>query len=457
MQQHSETDDGLGLENLLPSHLWKQILELADPVGVVNFSSVCRSSREVARAVLCGFDLGASLKPVMSQTEICKVLNLKPDVAKRLPFTVGSGRCGLYAYTTHKFKMTEAFPALLNLLGGWKGLKEHLEPRLSLDNRKKEASAKRRGQLESWLEKELSFSTIDAWEDSIKERTGNFSVWKDKILNTYLSETVTSKFSLKKAKEAAIKLEEEVQFDQKKAERHEQVNIWIREAQPFGSQIPTLKAWKAIIKKRRGDCHMCGSEATEWYDVVLNDYFAKKIESNYSLSQVKDAAIEFEKSEKADYNRRVQRIQKEKKERIETLNSALLALGLRRRSDSKLCALYERGKTQKTAEEVALIMAKMKYIHEYKKKLYDDMVEHEVIRLAGFDEMFYPGIRQDARDEVLRHRMTFPEHWPWLPKNKEKNVQRASPPLSSAIGKEEKIEEEEEEEEHKHKKRKREE
>jgi hypothetical protein len=47
------------------------------------------------------------------------------------------------------------------------------------------------------------------------------------------------------------------------------------------------------------------------------------------------------------------------------LEQALLDLGLLRRADSKLCDAYEGGGTSKTAGEVAVVMARMKYLHEY--------------------------------------------------------------------------------------------
>jgi hypothetical protein len=129
-----------------------------------------------------------------------------------------------------------------------------------------------------------------------------------------------------------------------------------------------------------------------------------------------------------------------------TLDAALRALGLQRRSDSRLCDEFVAGACERTAEEVAEVMAEMKYYHEYCQEFIDEIekaeeeVEEEVERTAeenrrrgcGFqskdydDRGFYRGINAECMKAVLgtcswaeykdglMARFPLPSTWPWL-------------------------------------------
>lgn len=127
------------------------------------------------------------------------------------------------------------------------------------------------------------------------------------------------------------------------------------------------------------------------------------------------------------------------------LDAALRALGLRRRSDSRLCDEFLAGSSGRTASEVASVMAEMKYYHEYCQEFIDDVeeaeaqVDEEVERTAEEncrrgrnlfkdcdDRGFYRGIHAECMKEVLgtcswseykdglMARYPLPSAWPWL-------------------------------------------
>jgi len=100
--------------------------------------------------------------------------------------------------------------------------------------------------------------------------------------------------------------------------------------------------------------------------------------------------------------------------RCKQLTTALQGLGLTRRKDSRLCAAFEAGEPIPGFTSVARIareMAFMRWLHESTD--YEERVEERVEELRDEAGHFYPGINNDARDEV-KAEMDPPEVWPWL-------------------------------------------
>jgi hypothetical protein len=129
------------------------------------------------------------------------------------------------------------------------------------------------------------------------------------------------------------------------------------------------------------------------------------------------------------------------------LDAALGALGVERRDDSRLCEDFRRGKSARSADDVAEVMARMKYYHEYcpdfmrELEEAEEAVEAEVERAAKEnqrrgrhdvfndcdDRGYYRGIHMECMRDVLgtsswaefkdglMERYSAPSHWPWLP------------------------------------------
>ncbi|KAL9186227.1 hypothetical protein ACHAXT_005465 [Thalassiosira profunda] len=131
---------------------------------------------------------------------------------------------------------------------------------------------------------------------------------------------------------------------------------------------------------------------------------------------------------------------------LDTSNAELLAnelakYDLKRRSDSKLCDAFVNGTTDKTAEEVALVMCRMQYLYggycaEFNKEMrgIEEAIEAETEFIAkqyadpcSSFEGYYSGITRDACHEVtgeysfggykrgvVESWKEFPAEWPWM-------------------------------------------
>ncbi|KAK1745229.1 hypothetical protein QTG54_004520 [Skeletonema marinoi] len=127
------------------------------------------------------------------------------------------------------------------------------------------------------------------------------------------------------------------------------------------------------------------------------------------------------------------------------LKKELAKYNLTRRKDSKLCDAFVKGTTNKSVEEVADVMCRMKYLYggyckEFNKEIreVEDEIDREVDDIAeqykGYNsdpfsefEGYYRGIRGDACSEVTGYYSfadykldvanawtAFPEQWPWM-------------------------------------------
>ena len=124
-----------------------------------------------------------------------------------------------------------------------------------------------------------------------------------------------------------------------------------------------------------------------------------------------------------------------KHQRSQVLLAALESKGLQLRFDSHLCAAWIKGQVDATAEEVAEVMAGMRYLHEYCKgfdkvcKAVENDIEVRVRDLARKNGRFYQGIQGDATEQIygtgIRHFIAvrrgicqtwseWPDEWPWL-------------------------------------------
>lgn len=121
-----------------------------------------------------------------------------------------------------------------------------------------------------------------------------------------------------------------------------------------------------------------------------------------------------------------------RKERKVSLSQALEKIRVPLREDSTLCAAYISGKAGMSAEQVANIMARFKYLMEGYCPAFDDKVNEaeaqveEMVEIIAATDGFYSGIRADARRELCRDGVltsrreiaevwdTFPDVWPWL-------------------------------------------
>ena len=129
----------------------------------------------------------------------------------------------------------------------------------------------------------------------------------------------------------------------------------------------------------------------------------------------------------------------------QSLKEELAKYGMKRRLDSTLCDAYVEGTAGKTAEEVAIIMCRMKYLYEgyckdFERQLsrvseeIEEKMKAFAEREAGYSRDpfsdfagYFPGIRSYACEEVtggssfgeykrdLADRWTeFPSQWPWM-------------------------------------------
>lgn len=128
------------------------------------------------------------------------------------------------------------------------------------------------------------------------------------------------------------------------------------------------------------------------------------------------------------------------------LDAALGAQGVQRRNDSRLCDEFLGGRSALSAANVAAVMARMKYFHEYCQEFIDKVaqaeaeVEDEVERTAEENRQcgrhedgecdergYYRGIHAECMREVtgtcswaefkddLMAKYALPSKWPWLP------------------------------------------
>ena len=150
-------------------------------------------------------------------------------------------------------------------------------------------------------------------------------------------------------------------------------------------------------------------------NTILQKYLYGRTVTAPSLVKAKHAAVEHFSNVTRSNTLRDEAEEEMKATEIQrrtTLLQELHALGLELRSDSALCALYIKGTSQKPATEVAKIMAKMRYVHNHVSN-YHGLIENEVEELAYANRGFFPGIYQEATENV-QATIQYPEKWPWL-------------------------------------------
>jgi len=203
---------------VLPSDLLIVIFRLLELGNLVKSRCVCREWRanidEMTTGVLA--TLGGALPETdarwITQTTLCAMMGLTPDVARTLPHTVEHHRGAMGPYTTHMFRVDNALRALV-CSEGWTAMGVRLQTKTNrkrkrdqLDNRRAEAGAKRRARLEAWFASATPLGeaviTLDDWANA---RPGlHAALAKDVVLSKYLSTTVVTGPSLAAAKAATL-------------------------------------------------------------------------------------------------------------------------------------------------------------------------------------------------------------------------------------------------------------
>ena len=363
------------------------------------------------------------------------------------------------SYVVHLFEMDEVFPRLLASSGGWKQLAERMNRRKrkreDLADRRKEEAKRRRTKLEKWISGPKFPQDVESLEDFHKLTRG----LTDESVTDFLECTRLSGPSFKEAKQGALRLLAKLQLKQ----RREALNHWIASSSnwPIGTLVEFEKyvgkaavdtdAVLSLFLSENLDVDVPPTDSSIYAAIQLYDSTVKEkekterewkkrkgplerwikgefkgIKSLAAFSKfagphlsrtrglgrfLKDHALhpldELKKEARSVYAIAME-MKAPKKERRKKLLEALSALGLQRRGDSKLCDAYEDGRSEKTAEDVAHIMAQMRYIYTAFGALgtYNEMRE-ELVEEYGYSWT-------EASNEA-RQIMNFPSKWPWMP------------------------------------------
>ena len=190
--------------------------------------------------------------------------------------------------------------------------------------------------------------------------------------------------------------------------RRATLDAWLAKTRPVGDAIGTVDEWTSSLKAR-------GAKAPSGC-AVLGPYLGDAALKTPSLKAAKEAVGAWEAAQTAELARHATlraEMAATADERMAKLLEALTALGLVRRADSRLCDRYVAGDSDKTAAEVAVVMAQMKYIHEHLDPWqYNRAVEDRVYELSRGGRSFYQGINADAR-RLVHDAIDFPSAWPW--------------------------------------------
>ena len=166
---------------------WGAVAELLNLDDLVHFAKSCRFGREIARRV-------------MHYCDLSHVPWLIAKQALRDAFLLTASEMKYAKFRTYLYKpavwrpVTDSLPLVLQIVGGWKGLKARLEKRpeaLSTRKRKRDdlmvrqrdAVTLRRRAMDEWLaiDKPLgdAIDSLDKWEASLLDRAG-WKFWKHK-------------------------------------------------------------------------------------------------------------------------------------------------------------------------------------------------------------------------------------------------------------------------------------
>ena len=146
-----------------------------DPVSLIRLGLTCREGRFVASQLTHGVCLPAVPRR-LNQSKLCAALLLSRQEVHQFPFQVQRTP----SYVRNSFDLFTVLPKLLELSGGWAGLKQRLDrtfqkKRKLADMREQqdEALVKRRAMMNDWISKDLPFgekvTNVEAWEKSLRE------------------------------------------------------------------------------------------------------------------------------------------------------------------------------------------------------------------------------------------------------------------------------------------------
>lgn len=187
-------------------HVVTAFLTFAD---VGNFAKSCRAGRQVAQHVTHGCDL-SHVPRHCNRDALCDAFHVKRAEIKQI-------------YTGHARCTPQVLPQLLEVVGGWPGLKARLEKRrqkkrkeADLLLRRRAAGAKRRRTIDRWMatEKPLgdAIDGVAKWEASLTDRTREqfwyrHAPWVAPIVARYLYADVLDGGDLSEVKRAVIALD----------------------------------------------------------------------------------------------------------------------------------------------------------------------------------------------------------------------------------------------------------
>ena len=201
-----------------------------------------------------------------------------------------------------------------------------------------------------------------------------------------------------RAKRNALKSTNSKDLDQRRNDamvrRILRLDAWLLKETPLGTDIVSVCAWRNALKQRGAVDPITNS--------TLCAFLGSASLKAPCLKEAQQALLDFDAA---------QTLVSERKHALQT---ALSALCLDRRSDSRLCSAFEEGSPVsgfETPELIAAEMANCHWLHAYTD--YTRALEHKVQDLREGAGYYFEGINGTARDAV-RCRYTPPDRWPWL-------------------------------------------
>jgi hypothetical protein len=189
------TPGPLGTLDTLGPDEWQSVAAFLPFVDLGNLAKSCRAGRRIAKHVTHECDLSHLHSGWCDGESLCELFHVTPAERRALAELSAKARVAaavrpcrsdarvMRSGPRSSWLVPSTLPHVLEVVGGWPGLKARLDERRQkkrkeavLDDRRDAAGAKRRRTIDKWLatEKPLggAIDTVAKWEASLEDRVG---------------------------------------------------------------------------------------------------------------------------------------------------------------------------------------------------------------------------------------------------------------------------------------------